>query len=272
MPITAPPISEWKITIPELIQKQEQAAIAADALGYSYQRLSGKSEGDPGELGAFRTSFQRQFVLGALTRDVVDIYVRHIDEILMAAMIARNQMLSPIDGEQPGAGKIGGPLMIRASWLGIGQDWDDVGAITTGSVQNWIHAGTTLMGGTAGNAVKIGTNQVTVLIGMGSFHPTPKIESVQFTIDGKPRPTLVLQQIRRAMLVDDAFPLKEFDNAYLLKKATTVLGKIIVSSGLGASVSDIPYLIGASFIQEAILRTQLASSIVGSTPDTILTT
>ena len=272
MPITAPPISEWKIGIPELVTLQQQAAAAADALGYTYQNLSGTTEASPGELGAFRASFQRQFVLGALQRDIVDLYVRHIQEILMGAMIAKNQMLQPIDGEQPGAGKIGGPLMIRAPWMGVGQDWDDIGTITTGIQSNWIHAGTPLMGGTAGHAVKIGTNQVTVLIGMLDFHPTPKLETVQFTIDGKPRPVLVLQQIRKAMLMNDAIPIKEFDNAYVLKKATTILGQIVVTSAMGASVFDIPVLVGASYIQEAILRQQLAANIVGTTPDTIMVT
>jgi hypothetical protein len=271
LPSNVPPLSGWNITIAELLKMQDEAAAAADALGYSYQKLSG-AEGNPGELGAFRTSFLRQFVLTALQRDVVDMYVRHIQEMLMGAMIARNQMLSPIDGEQPGAGKIGGPLMIRAPWLGIGQDWDDIGTITSGGQVNWIHSGTTMMGGTAGHAVKIGTNQVTVVIGMGSFHPSPKIETVQFTIDGKPRPVLILQQIRKSALTADGLNVKEFDNAYILKKATTVLGQIVVTTAQGATVSDIPFLIGASFIQEAMLRQQLSANIPGTTYDTILTT
>jgi hypothetical protein len=162
--------------------------------------------------------------------------------------------------------------MIRPAWLGVGQDWDDVGAITMGSAQSWMHAGTTLMGGTSGNAVKIGTNQVTVIFAQGSLHPSPKLESVQFTIDGKPRQVLNLQQIRKAQIADNALQIKEFDSCYVFKKGTTVLAKIIGTSSWGTSVYDIPYLLGASFIKEDIMRVQLASSIPGTTNDTILTT
>lgn len=260
------------VTISDLKNMQEQAATACDTYGYTYQRLSGDSEDNPGELGAFRTSFERQLLTITVFGDIVALYNRHMMEILMGAMIAKNQMLAPIDGEQPAAGKVGGPIVIRAAYLGVGQDWDDVGSITTGSAQNWIHSGTTEMGGTAGNAVKIGTNQVTVLIGVGSLHPSPKVESVQFTIDGKPRPIIIMQNIRKAQGMDTAFQIKEFDNAYILKKDTTVLAKIIVTSTFGTTVTDLPYLLGATFIKEDQLRVQLYTSLPGTTADVIKTT
>jgi len=254
------------VTLAELTALQNDAANACKGYGYTYDVL------DQNELSAFLASFQRQFILTTPAREIIDLYNRHATEILMGAMIAKKQMSSNIDGEQPGSGKIGGPLMIRAAWLGVGQDWDDISTITCGSAQNWIHSGTTLMGGTSGNAVKIGTNQVTVAIAMGSFHPSPKIESVAFTIDGKPKPVLILQNIRKAVMPSIGFPFKEFDNAYIFKKDNTVLAKIIITSGIVSTALDIPYLLGASFIKEDQLRVQLATSIPGTTPDVIKTT
>jgi len=251
----------------ELEKIQVDAEALLRKLGWTFDRLG------RGELAKFNRSFQRQFVLAFPQREIVDIYLRHVVEIMAGAMVAKLQMDSEIDGEQPAPGKIGGPLAIRAAWLGVGDDWDDVGdkgSFPTGSPQNWIHSGTPLMAGTAGNAVKIGENQVTVVIAIGSLHPSPKIESVKFEIDGRPKPTLITGFANR--LSD--LKIKELDEAYLFKEDTTVLVKIFASNigGTVVTVSDIPYLLGASYIKEDQLRLHDPVDIPGTVPDVILTT
>lgn len=221
------------------------------------------------ELEVFGLSFERQLILQFPQREIVDIFKRHQTEILLGAMVAKQQMNSEIDGENPSSGKIGGPLVTRAGWLGIGDDWEDAGTWTTGSPQNWIHSGTTLMGGTAGNPVRIGENAVHVVVGVGSLHPSPKIESVQFTIDGKTKPAIITGF---ATKVSD-LKVKELDVSQIWKKGTTVLGKVFISAAYGSSVTDYPYLLSVSFIKENILREYHdVANLPGTTADVILTT
>jgi len=239
---------------------QDDARSLASELGVVTRDLTDK------ELVRFGRSFERQFVLTLAERAFVDIYLRHQKEALLGAMIAKAQMESEVDDEQPAANKIGGPLPIRACWLGIGDDWEDIDSIyngvqgtwSTGSPQNWIHSGTTLMGGTAGRAVRVGENAVHVVFGIASIHASPKIESVQFTLDEKTKPTL-LTFFAQKSLPGAVRCIKELDNAHIFKEDTTVLAKVFISRAFGtlvSNVTDYPELVGVSYIKEPALRLQ----------------
>jgi hypothetical protein len=253
------------ISLETLRNKQDVAEAMAADLGLVVRKLGDK------ELQKFGLSFERQFVVPFLEREDVikDIYLRHMEAILLGAMVAKEQMDAEIDGTIPQSGKIGGPLPIRAAWLGIGADWDDVGSITTGSPQNWIHSGTTLMGGTAGNPVKIGGKAVHVVIAIGSYHPSPKIESIKFEIDGKEKPII---QTGWAQRYPGSVKITELDKEFVFKKGTTILAKVFASATLGSTVNDIPYLLGASFVLEDVLRIQDPANIPGTVADVILVT
>lgn len=230
----------------------------ADDLGVTTRDLNDT------ELTRFGRAFERQFVLGLDTRELIDIYRRHQAEALLGAMIAKVQMNAEIDGEQPASNKVGGPLPIRACHFGIGDDWEDIlsiyagaqGAWTTGAAQNWIHSGTTLMGGTAGNGIRIGENAVHVVFGLESSHASPKVESAQFTIDGKQKPFLETFWAQR-VLPGAIRAIKELDSAYVFKKDTVVLGTVFISGAFGAASTlqtDFPRLTGVSYIKEPALR------------------
>jgi len=253
----------------ELGSIQSEAVALLEDVGYTYETLNAK------ELRSFARAFERQFILAYPEREIIDLYRRHVVEIMAGALVAKKQMSAEVDGEQPGSGKVGGPIPIRAAYMGVGDDWDDLGAtgtFTAGSVRNWIHSGTTLMAGTAGNAVKVGENQVTVVIAIGDRHPSPKVESAQFTIDGKAKPILILSQAQQ--MPGDGLKLKELEKAYLFKEDMTVLAAIFGSSkgGTVTTLSCIPYLLGASYIKEDQLRVHDAASIPGTTPKVIMTT
>jgi hypothetical protein len=225
---------------------QTKAKALCDAAKLSSEMLT------TDELSFVARSFERQFVVGYAEREIVDIYRRHMVEILAGAMVAKKQMDAQVQGEQPGSNKVGGPLVIRAGWLGIGDDWEDGGAsIATGTEQNWIHSGTSLLGGTAGNPIKIGENAVHVIIGIGSYHPSPKIEAVKFKINGNEFPIIVT---KFPQLSPGSLRIKELDNAYIWAKDTEVLGTVFVSAIHGSTVTDIPYLLGASYIKEPQLK------------------
>lgn len=237
---------------------QGDAKTLADDLGVTTRDLTEK------ELIRFGRAFMRQFVLNYPVRVVADAHLRHRAEALLGAMIAKVQMDAEIDSEQPASNKVGGPVPIRASYFGIGDDWEDLNGIyaavqnawTTGAAQNWIHSGSTLMAGTAGNAVRIGENAVHVVYGLGSVHASPRIESIQFTIDGKEKPILKTFWAQKVNPGADR-PIKELDSCYIFKKDTTVLAEIIISHAYGAPSAlqtDFPRLYGVSYIKEPALR------------------
>jgi len=215
------------------------------------------------ELERFGTSFERQFILATKQREIRDIWMRHAIEILTGALVMKEQVDQLFDGERPSAGRFG-MVMTRAGFLGIGDDWDDVSAFTGGSPQNWIHSGTTLMGGTSGNAVKIGGKAVHVIVAVDSLHPSPKIESIQFTIDGKAKPVIVTGW----PWLNSDFSIKELDVGFLWKKNTTVLAKVFQR----ATGYDYPHLLGVSFAPEDVLRIHDVATLPGTTYDYILTT
>ena len=240
---------------------QADARVLADDLGIVTRDLTDK------ELTRFGRSFERQFIRGYATRQVVDIHIRHQAEALLGAMLAKEQMDAEIDSEQPASNKIGGPLAIEAQWFGVGDDWEDLTSIycttqaawTTGSEQYWIHSGTSLMTGTWADRTKpirIGMNAVHVVYGMQSLHASPKIEAAQFIIDDKEKPKLLTFWAQKS-LPGAARPVKEFDNCYIFNKDKTVHAKVFISDAYGALSAlqtDFPALIGVSYIKEPALR------------------
>lgn len=220
----------------------------------------------PGELEIFTRSFNKQFVLPYAQREIADIYLRHLGNILLGAMQAKEQFDASLGGERPEAGKFG-MVPIRPAFFGY-RDWDELGTITGGSPQNWIHSGSTLLAGTAGNAIAIEENAAHAIVGVGSLHPDPKIESFQFTIDGKTKPVSVSWYHFGIGTKDAALHVKEFDLAWILKKDTTILVKVYQR----ATAIDVPFLFGASFIKEAQLRLHDPVSVVATAQKVLRTT
>jgi len=265
------------VDIGRLRALQSDMASLADELGLVTKLL------EDDELTRFGRAFERQFLIPYAERQIVDIYLRHQGECLLGAMVAKEQMDADIQGEQPGSNMVAGPVPIRACFLGVGGDWEDIlgiyggtqGYWTTGSAQNWIHSGTTLMGGSSGNAVKIGENAVHVVIAVQDYHPSPKLESVQFTIDGKEKPILECFYPHKRF---ESLRIKELDNAYVFKRDTTVLAKVFISGAFGAAVTNVvcyPQLLGVSYIKEPIQRTLdpvSAATWVGTVKEVIHTT
>jgi len=238
--------------------------------GFEVEALSDK------ELDRIEVAFRRSLVLQHPERDIRKAYNDHKSAILLGAQIAKDQIRNQVMGQQAGSGAVAGPVPIRASYLGVGDDWEDAGSanvdgpITTGSPQNWIHSGTTLMGGSNGNAARIGGNAVHVIIGIRSRHPSPKVESIKFTKDGND--DVVLNTGWATELTDDTLAFSEFDSPIILEEDNTFLSELMVSEAHGSSVEDYPQLIGASFINESQQRTHDPANIPGSTADVVLTT
>lgn len=269
------------VDISQLRSMQNDARTLADDLGVVTIDMTDK------ELTRFGRSFVRQFVIQSPLREIADMYLRHQKEALLGGMIAKQIMNAEVDDEIPASNKIGGPVAINAQWLGLGDDWEDIRSIynnvqnqwTTGAPQNWIHAGSLLMGGTVGNAVRIGTNAVHVIWGVGDINPAPKLTSVQFTVDGKQKPVIYPNWAQKQSPNLTSL-VKEFDNAFILKKDTTFLARVLFSANFGgpsAFVTDYPVLWGVSYVKEPTLRLQdpvvgVGRVLPGITYDTIFVT
>lgn len=271
-------------TLSELQTMQDEALELAGDLGIVTRSLTDK------ELIRFDRSYERQFVAGCSLIFLRDIYIRHQREGLLGALIAKEQMDNDIDGETPASNKVGGPLPIAAFWLGVGDAWEDVNGIysggqdawTTGSCEDWVHSGTYLMGGLDGNPIRIGGNAVHIIFGLGSLHSSPKVETVQFTIDGKEKPCLYPWWAQR-QAPGYTMRVKEFDNAFVLRKDTTFKAELYISRAFGGASTyqeDYPQLYGVSFIREPALRLQdpdgtalgTAGNLIGNRYDVVHTT
>lgn len=232
-----------------------EATRELEASGVDYERLRDN------ELKKFESSFERQFVRANPYREMRELYLRHQNEILMGAMIARAQMDAGFDGQFPGSNRIG-MHDIRAAYMGIGDDWEDCGTFTTGSAQNWIHSGTSILGGTDGNPIRIGKNAVHVVIAIGSLTPSPKLEAAYMEIDGNPYPVITLFPWKYVPF--DVMPVKELDYGVILNENKEFLVKVIATTQHGATVSDVPCLIGASFIKEPQMRKLDTYDLIGT--------
>lgn len=260
------------VNVAEVRDMEGDINATADGLGLQIDELTDV------EVTRLLRSFERQFVVEGTQRALIDIYRRHLPEIVLGAKVAKKQMSAEIGGQEPGPGKIGGPIPIRAGFFGIGDDWTDIRGIysaaqdawTTGAPQDWIHSGTTMMGGVDGNPVKIGANGVHVVFGVGSLHPNPKLESVKFTINGREKPvynTWFQQKVNSTLKV------AEFDKAFLFAKGDTVLAEVFYSAAIGGAVAlsgDYPFLLGASFVKEPQMRLQDPADLDGTTQDLIM--
>ena len=246
------------VTLAELKTLQKDAVDLAKELGLVVKELN------VDELSLFGRSFERQFVVPFTEREIANIYIRHMGEILLGTMKSKEQFAQELGGERPPAGKFG-MVPIRPAFFGY-RDWDELGSITGGSPQNWIHAASTLLtaaglGGVAGNPIAIEENAAHTLIGVGSLHPSPKIETIQFTIDGKTKPVSISWYSFGLGAKQSALKIKEFDTAFILKEDTTILTKVYQRP----TADDIPYLLGASYIKEPQLRVHDPLSIVAAT-------
>ncbi|MDD5511355.1 MAG: hypothetical protein PHI12_11200 [Dehalococcoidales bacterium] len=268
-----------KISRPMIVQK-DVSGIMSEALRWAKQKGVGARELVPAENEKVALTINRILKYSYPQREVRDLFEDHLGEIVAAACVAKEQMNGQnIDGEMPEPGKIGGPIPIRAGYLGLGDDWTDIIGITGGTpyftpgeADNWIHSGTTLLGGSAGNAVKIGKNAVHLVLGIGSLHEAPKLEAVKFEYNAAERPALYTGW---SFEHPRGVALKELEKPLMLVHGDTLKAQIFFSSAYANTVTqivDYPQLIGVSFIKEAQLRLLDPADLDGTVQDVILTT
>ena len=215
------------------------------------------------ETKEFLLSFNRMFRLHVMPRVITEIFNSRMTEIRLAAKVAKAQFNASFGGETPDSGQYG-MVITRAGYFGIGDDWGDARPLDAGSITYIIDSGTTRMGGTSGNPVRIGGNAVHLILAQGTFSQNPITEATRFIIDTKIKSAI---PVWFHYLVSD-LKIKELDKVRLFKKGTTVAWQAFSRQG----GPDANYLLGVSFLPEAQLRELDIAALSGSTPDVVLTT
>jgi hypothetical protein len=231
----------------------------ADALGLQIDDFT------PDELKEFMLSFARMFRLHTLPRVITEIFNGRIAEIRLAAKVAKAQFNASFGGEQPDSGQYG-MVITRAGYFGIGNDWDDARPLVRG-VTYIIDSGTTRMGGTSGNPVRIGGNAVHLILAQGTLSTNPRTEATRFIIDTKIK-AAIPTWFHYNVPGDGQIKVKELDKVRLLRKGNTLAWQAFSST----SGPDANYLLGVSFLPEAQLRELDINALSGTTPDVVLTT
>lgn len=175
-------------------------------------------------------------------------------EIRVAAEVAKAQTSKGFGGSMPQSDNEFALTRIDPAYFAM-DDWDVAFAsgntLTAGATANWIHEGMdvddagTGFGGTGGNGVTIGQDVVHLILGVGTYHPSPKITRVKFTLNDVPRTALPVSEEFRSMDI----PIKWLDAPILLSGEDDFLAEVF--AGIGGE--DVPYLEGVTFIanQEA---------------------
>lgn len=170
------------------------------------------------ELLAFNISFNRAIRAGPAYNDPVyqSIFLRHRADLLLGLLIAKTQMQGQFTGTAGKAGIVA-EWGFRAGYWGKGDSWRGSYISTGGSMQNWVHSGSTQLGGVAGNPVLFGENVVFVVLGWGAVAAdTTETILFQDTIDNAPQPVTVVEDQLWQADVMKPYMVREFDTPRIL--------------------------------------------------------
>lgn len=180
------------------------------------------------------------------TRDVDTETVRekvqeYQEEIVHAAEIARAQFGQKFGGLNPDSGRFA-ISRIHSGYFGY-DSWENLGTLTGGTLNDWIDDDTpdNLSSGSSGlgNPLKVGSEAVHVILGVGTYHDSPKTSAVKMEVNESPRtaPKTKWELTRTDVQV------KWLDRAIILPENALFAAQLYADSG----GDDFPYLVGVSF-------------------------
>lgn len=149
------------------------------------------------------------------------IFMRRRVEILIGLLAAKKLFQLAFHGTEPadGFGVMWNP---EAGIFGKGRDWDSDSSITGGAPVNWIHSGSTQLGGSAGNPIAIGSSVFHVVLGFADYSiDTPRIIKFLEQINAAPLPAVIAEESFRTDKDNQTFRVHEVDNARYLKTTMT---------------------------------------------------
>jgi hypothetical protein len=209
------------------------------------------------ELGRLGTAFERSF---EDTR-VMDTEVfrgklqEYINEIILAAQAAKAQYSKTFGGTQPDSSQFGVSLQYPGyfGW----NDWDNLGNVSQGTF-SWLDSDVPdNASGAANEPLTIGENAVHLVVGFGSYNPSPVTSAIRLRLNDKPRTRITTEQAFR----ETDLQIKWLDTPYLLKEDDDVLAE-----GYAAQEGqEALYPVTVSFLEEKPFRLINPAEMAGDT-------
>lgn len=214
------------------------------------------------ELDRFNRFMNKMLVIHGHDRRWIDFQLNHVGDYLLGLGVAKKQFGgATFGGATPG----GGEFCIdqwRAGYAGVGQDWNAEGTSTALTAKNWVHAGGTILSGSAGNDVRYLEAFVGVISGIGDLRKqvygiASEIESFQVRLDNRTlKPLYVGQNLKFG-----GYTIVELDEAILCKDRTQMRIQYITDK---ASINA-PFLAGVVYGMEGSVNQLIATNLDGAT-------
>ncbi len=182
--------------------------------------------------------------IGAERSDAVLQKLREYDdEIMRAAEIARAQFDQKFGGLNPKQNRFS-VSRIASGYFGY-DSWENAPSLSGGSVNDWLDSDTpdNLSSGASGfsGPAKVGDEAVHVILGIGSYHPSPKVATVDMEVNESPRTSI---QTKWELTRTDA-QIKWLDRAIILPENSLFAARLYADTG----GEDFPYLAGLTFTE-----------------------
>lgn len=187
------------------------------------------------------------------------------EEFRVGAEIARAQFGQRLGGLQPRGNQFAVSRTI-AGYFGF-DSWEgnaNQTGMTAGATVAWINDGAPdHLGGTDtsfGNPLQVGDQAVHVLVGVGTYHPSPKVGSVEYRVNEEPRTAIRVKE----EWTNTDIAIKWLDRAVILPEATLFEAQVFPE----LAGDDAPYWVGLSYIENQASRdddpADMATDTVGS--------
>jgi len=177
------------------------------------------------------------------TKVVAEKLDEYRDEINSAAQIARAQFEQKFGGLNPESGRFA-ISRIHSGYFGY-DSWEDVPSLTGGSLNSWIDDDTpnNLSSGQSGlqNPLKVGEQAVHVIMGIGTYHDSPKTTAVKMEINESPRASIKTKYEFTRTDVQ----VKWLDRAIILPENALFAAQAYADS----DGDDFPFFVGVSFLK-----------------------
>lgn len=204
-----------------------------------------REELDQNERDRLQLSFERglEDTRALDTETVREKYEEYNAEIIQAAQIARAQFDQKFGGLNPAEGRFA-LSRITSGYFGY-DSWENVGSLNSGELNDWIDDDTPdqLSSGNSGLAhpLKIGEEAVHVILGVGTYHDSPKTASIKYEINEGPRPALRTKY----EWTETDIQVKWLDRAIILPENSLFAAQLYADNG----GNDFPFLVGATFLE-----------------------
>lgn len=165
------------------------------------------------------------------------------DEINSAAQIARAQFEQKFGGLNPSSGRFS-ISRIHSGYFGY-DSWEDVPTFAGGTLNAWIddETPTNLNSGSSGleNPLKVGSQAVHVIMGIGTYHDSPKTTAVEYEINESPRAAVKTKyEFTRTDI-----QIKWLDRAIILPENALFAAQAYADN----DGDDFPFFVGVTFLK-----------------------